>query len=71
MRVLKLAMFCSVFLCFLACIWSPHKLEWGITGVYVFFISRYVMGVANPKVIGMELVRETNVIQMTNIIKRK
>ena len=72
MKVVKLCLMFSVFLCFMGTIWAEHhRIEWAITGVYMFFISRYILGINFGSVIGSELIREKSVIQVSHLVGRK
>lgn len=62
----------SVFLSFLACIWSPFPIQWALTGIYALVVSRMIgKSVFEGKILGEELKREGHVLQMTNLIGRK
>lgn len=72
MRLIKLCLVFSVFLCFLGTIWAAqHRWEWALTGIYMAFVTKYIVGVNTGSIIGSELVREKNVIQVSNLVGRK
>lgn len=69
MKFFKFILTVSVFLCFLGCIWSNHPFQWAATGIYAFFVSRYVIGTIQGKVIGQELQPMKLKLDITNLIK--
>ena len=55
MTIVRLLLVISILLCFLGSIWSDRRIEWALTGIYIFFVARYIFGIFTGPVIGSEI----------------
>lgn len=71
MRRVRFLLGLSIFLCFLAAIWSRDRVQWTLTGLYAYAVTRYVGNVFNGNVVGEEIQRDRRVLSLTNLIGKK